>query len=102
MFTSIPTSENSPDSLLRCVHSGYLDGGCSCQATVPSGIVANAWGRELQRKPAREDQFFNFVWRGGQWLGYGLRDGRVRGVYCPEHCARRAAHSGLASAGVAS
>jgi hypothetical protein len=23
------------------------------------------------------------------WLAYGLRDGRVRGVYCPTHCVDR-------------
>ena len=44
---------------------------------------------ELEHTPAVEDQLFRFTWRGGEWLAYGLRDGRVRGVYCPEHNARR-------------
>ncbi|HTW41608.1 MAG TPA: hypothetical protein VMD79_04800 [Solirubrobacteraceae bacterium] len=73
--------------------SGYLADGCSCQATVPTSVVAAAWAQEQQRAGAREDQFFNFAWNGGQWLGYGLRDGNVRGVYCPEHNKRRAQHS---------
>jgi hypothetical protein len=51
-----------------------------------------------------EDQFFRFMWRGAEWLAYGLRDGRVRGVYCPEHNAQRSERrSSVAySAGVAS
>ncbi len=69
--------------------------GCSCQKTVPASVVSAAWARELERAPAREDQFFRFLWRGGEWLAYGLRDGRVRGVYCPEHSARRAERSWL-------
>ncbi|MGO9762023.1 MAG: hypothetical protein ACLP1Q_12270 [Solirubrobacteraceae bacterium] len=105
-----PTStSNTPetaagfDELLRCVSSGYLADGCSCQTTVPASVVGAAWARELDRAPAREDQFFRFAWRGGEWLAYGLRDGRVRGVYCPEHSARRAAaaHSCQPTAGVA-
>jgi hypothetical protein len=89
--TLIPTEhETHIDRLLRCVSSGYLADGCSCQATVPARIASAAWARELERAPAREDQFFCFLWRGGQWRAYGLRDGRVRGVYCPEHSARRA------------
>jgi hypothetical protein len=78
------------DHVLRCVSSGYLSEGCSCQATVPSSVASAAWARELERAPAREDRFFSFVWQDGRWLAYGLRDGRVRGVYCPEHSARRA------------
>jgi hypothetical protein len=101
--TLTPTAPgNSHDELLRCVSSGYLADGCSCQATVPARVVSAAWARQLQRAPAREDQFFRFAWRDGQWLAYGLRDGRVRGVYCPEHSARRAAYSHEPSASVAS
>jgi hypothetical protein len=33
--------------------------------------------------------FFHFQWRGERWLGYGLPDGEVRGVYCPTHRAQR-------------
>jgi hypothetical protein len=97
-----PTPDGSRDELLRCVSSGYLADGCSCQATVPARVVSAAWARELERAPAREDQFFRFAWHDGQWLAYGLRDGRVRGVYCPEHSAQRAVHSREPSASVAS
>jgi hypothetical protein len=93
---SIPTSnpaEDCLDSELRCVSSGYLADGCSCQSTVPASVANAAWSHELLHTPAGEDQFFRFIWRGGEWLGYGLRDGRVRGVYCPEHSARRAERS---------
>jgi hypothetical protein len=85
--------ETRADRLLRCVSSGYLSDGCSCQATVPARIAGAAWARELERAPAREDQFFRFLWKGGEWRAYGLRDGGVRGVYCPEHSARRSEHS---------
>lgn len=101
MLTPIPTPETSLDSLLQCVSSGYMSDGCSCQATVPGDAVRAAWARELRRSPAHEDRFFTFDWHGGQWLAYGLRDGRVRGVYCPEHSARRAARSYADSAGAA-
>jgi hypothetical protein len=77
------------ERLLRCVSSGYLSDGCSCQKTVPGSVASAAWARQLEHTPAVEDQFFRFTWRGGEWLAYGLRDGRVRGVYCPEHNARR-------------
>ncbi len=70
-----------------------MSDGCSCQATVPASVVTAAWDQELRRAPAREDQFFTFTWTGGEWLGYGLRDGSIRGVYCPEHNARRTQHS---------
>jgi hypothetical protein len=88
-----PTSDRTFDRPLRCVSSGYLSDGCSCQAAVPTSVVAAAWKQALQRSGAREDRFFTFPWNGGQWLGYGLRDGGVRGVYCPEHNARRTQHS---------
>ena len=90
---SHPRSQTNLDRVLRCVSSGYLADGCSCKATVPASVAARRWARELERAAAREDRFFRFLWHGGAWLGYGLRDGRVRGVYCPEHSARRAERS---------
>ena len=95
-------SEIDAERLLRCVSSGYLTDGCSCRTSVPASVASAAWSRELERSPAREDQFFRFQWNGGAWLGYGLRDGGVRGVYCPEHSARRAERSCDYSVGVAS
>jgi hypothetical protein len=50
--------------------------------------VARAWQREM-RLGGAEEGFFHFSWRSGVWLGYGLSDGEVRGVYCPRHCAER-------------
>jgi len=88
MRTSTTTSVSQ---LLRCVSSGYLSDGCSCHSTVPAGVAEAAWAHKRERAPACEDQFFRFVWAGGEWLAYGLRNGRVRGVYCPEHCEERAA-----------
>jgi hypothetical protein len=76
------------DPPLRCVSSGYLTGGCSCRSTIPSGVVTDAWGRE-RRAGVHGDRFFHFTWHGEIWLAYGLKDGRVRGVYCPEHSAER-------------
>jgi hypothetical protein len=76
-------------SPLRCVSSGYLSGGCSCRSSIPAGVVSTAWGIELARGGARGDRFFRIAWRGGVWLAYGLRDGGVRGVYCPSHSAER-------------
>jgi hypothetical protein len=90
------------DGVLRCVSSGYLTDGCSCQATIPSSVVSAAWARELELIGAQEDRFFRFAWRGGVWFAFGLQDGRVRGVYCPKHSAVRAERSFLQHAGVAS
>ncbi len=100
-FTPI-VPETPVDRLLRCVSSGYLSDGCSCRTTVPESVVCRAWAHELERTPEREDGFFRFMWRDGEWLAYGLRDGRVRGVYCPEHSARRSERSVGQSVGVAS
>ena len=72
---------------LRCVFSGYLAGGCSCPRTIPAGAVIAAWARELEKAPG--ERFFHFAWGGGEWLAYGLEDGLVRGVYCPDHSAER-------------
>ena len=93
---------SAPVDLLRCVSSGYLADGCSCRESVPAGVARAAWALELERAGACEDRFFRFDWGGGEWLAYGLRDGRVRGVYCPEHSAARAARSsGAEAVGVA-
>jgi hypothetical protein len=81
--------ENPP---LRCVSSGYLSHGCSCRATIPAGLVSDAWARE-QRAGVRGDQFFHFTWRAEVWLAFGQSDGRIRGVYCPEHSAEREQHA---------
>lgn len=79
--------ESNSESQLRCVSSGYLSDGCSCEATAPAGVAAAAWARELERSVG--DRFFHFAWRERVWLAYGLQSGRVRGVYCPSHSAER-------------
>jgi hypothetical protein len=81
-------TQGSPE-VLRCVSSGYLDGGCSCPASVPADVAAAAWHGELARGEERDDRFFRFTWRGEVWRGYGLSDGYIRGVYCPSHNAER-------------
>lgn len=76
-------------SSMRCVSSsGYLTGACSCEVTIPAGIVAAAWGRR-RRAGVSGDSFFHFSHEGDVWLAYGRRDGSIRGVYCPEHLAER-------------
>jgi hypothetical protein len=92
MQTSPPTAlfpQTNVEHLLRCVSSGYGADGSSCRHTVPGSVASAAWARQLEHAPTLEDQFFRFVWRGEEWLGYGLRDGGVRGLYCPEHNAQR-------------
>jgi hypothetical protein len=84
-----------PARPLRCVSSGYLSDGCSCEASIPASVVTAAWAQELKRAGARGDRFFRFAWHGGVWLAYGLQDGRVRGVYCPSHSAERDERSSL-------
>jgi hypothetical protein len=77
---------------LQCVASGYLADGCSCSARVPAAVAIAAWHRELEREHPRDGPhggFFNFAWRGGVWLAYGLPEGEVRGVYCPAHRSER-------------
>jgi hypothetical protein len=86
----LPTPGAAP-APLRCVSSGYLAEDRSCAASVPAEIARAAWLREQARHP-HEDRLFQFVHEGEQWLGFGLADGTVRGVYCPEHNARRAEH----------
>lgn len=90
------------DRLLRCVSSGYLSDGCSCRSAIPSSVVSAAWASVLDRGGRTEDRFFRFAWRGGVWLGFGMQDGRVRGVYCPEHSAARAERCAVPDLGVAS
>jgi hypothetical protein len=90
LVSGAPSPEDDSDDyrILRCVASGYLADGCSCKAGVPAKAVVAAWG--LQRRGGdRRERFFSFMWRGRMWLGYGLRNGCVRGVYCPEHRADR-------------
>lgn len=73
---------------LQCVWTSHPSREHSCRSLIPAGVVAAAWRQELAQ--GRTDGgFFRFTWRGGVWLGYGLEDGRVRGVYCPEHRAER-------------
>jgi hypothetical protein len=77
--------ETRSERPLRCVSSGYLGNGCSCQATVPTSVATRAWARELDRTGLLEDRFFEFTFKGHTWLGYGRANGVVRGVYCPTH-----------------
>lgn len=90
------------DRLLRCVSSGYLADGCSCRSAIPASVVMTAWAGELDRSGSREDRFFRFAWRGGVWVAFGLREGGVRGVYCPEHSAARAGRTSVNDVGMAS
>jgi hypothetical protein len=79
---------NASDPSIRCVSSGYLADGCSCRATIPTGVVTDAWASQ-QRAGVRGDRLFHFTWRGELWLAYGVKNGRIRGVYCPTHTAER-------------
>jgi hypothetical protein len=86
------TPKRTTGHSMRCVSSGYLSHGCSCQSAIPADVVLAAWARE-RRTGREDDHFFHFAWREGIWLGYGLASGRVRGVYCPEHRSVREEHS---------
>ena len=77
---------------LRCVWSDAT-GDCSCASRIPRAVVTRAWQRELEAGGELEDRFFHLIWRGGVWLAYGLKNGRVRGVYCPSHNSERAERS---------
>jgi hypothetical protein len=81
----------------RCVFSDHLSEDCSCPVSIPARAVIAAWTRR-QRAGVHGDRFFHFSWRGEVWLGYGLRDGSIRGVYCPAHSAERDARTGAESA----
>lgn len=76
--------------LLRCVWSNHPDHTRDCRACIPADVVEAAWQRESDERGTREG-FFYFSWNSGTWLAYGFRDRRVRGVYCPTHCAERTA-----------
>ena len=76
------------DEPLTCVWSGFPGHERSCRSRIPAGVVVRAWQREMQLTGAA-DGFFHFAWRSGVWLGYGLGEGGVRGVYCPAHRAER-------------
>lgn len=78
----------SVDERLKCVWSGFPGHERSCRSRIPTSVVVRAWHREMQLKGS-EEGFFHFSWRSGVWLGYGLSDGAVRGVYCPTHRAKR-------------
>jgi len=82
-----------PDCPLRCVSSGYLTHGRSCGCTIPLGVVRAAWDRESERAGVHRNGYFHFAWEDRVWLAFGLSDGRVRGVYCPEHAAERDSRS---------
>lgn len=72
---------------LQCVWTRHPTNDYRCRAKVSARKVAGAWRRELALgAPAG---FFQFHWRGEEWLAYGLLDGEVRGVYCPLHRAQR-------------
>lgn len=73
---------------LKCVSSGFPHYDRSCRSRIPASVVKKAWSREMQLKGV-EEGFFYFSWRSGVWLAYGLREGGVRGVYCPTHCSER-------------
>lgn len=93
MFTSTTRppakSPAQPDGAgtLSCVWSH----GSGCDAHVPSGVVLDAWRAETEATH-RDDGFFHFAWDDGLWLGYGMPDGTVRGVYCAAHRTERAGH----------
>jgi hypothetical protein len=73
---------------LRCVWTSYPDHDRCCHERVPGRVAADAWQNALHRTGASSG-FFHFSWQGQVWLGYGLPDGTVRGIYCPEHRAER-------------
>lgn len=78
----------APEEPLKCVWSGYPAYERDCRSRIPASVVIKAWQREMQLKGTVEG-FFNFKWRNGVWLAYGLEEGGVRGVYCPTHCSER-------------
>lgn len=84
----LPESSDAGDEQMKCVWSGYPDYNRDCRSRIPASVVIKAWHREIQLKGTVEG-FYYFSWRSGVWLAYGLRDGRVRGVYCPTHCVDR-------------
>jgi hypothetical protein len=85
---TVPLGAQEGERSLRCVSSGYLANGCSCGASIPYHVVTAAWTRALSRGQA--EGFFRVAWQEQVWLAYGVSDGNVRGVYCPDHSAERA------------
>ena len=83
----VPTNET-----MRCVWTNHPRGDCNCRVRISADVVTAAWQRELRDRRVPEG-FFRFLWNGGEWLGYGLPNGMVRGVYCPTHCAQRDART---------
>jgi hypothetical protein len=77
---------------LCCVWTSHPDHQRDCRVRILAAVVTGAWRSELRGRRMPEG-FFRFLWEGGEWLGYGLPDGRVRGVYCPKHCAMRDART---------
>jgi len=73
---------------MRCVWSGYPNYDRDCRSRIPASVVVKKWQRERQLKGTVEG-FFNFAWRSGVWLAFGVEDGSIRGVYCPTHCSER-------------
>jgi hypothetical protein len=88
----LPPREVEPldvaDEPMRCVWSGHPHYDRNCRSRIPASVVVKAWQRDMQLKGTVEG-FFYFAWRSGVWLAFGLKDGRVRGVYCPTHCSER-------------
>jgi hypothetical protein len=83
-----PVPPDSAGEPLRCLWSGYPNYDRTCRSRIPVSVVVKAWRRDAHLKGTVEG-FFNFSWRSGVWLAYGLPDGKVRGVYCPTHCSER-------------
>ena len=81
---------------MGCVWTGYRSNGCPCAARIPADVVAAAWRSELEREDVHVDRFFRLTWQDGVWLAYGLKEGGVRGVYCPSHGVEREEHSFVA------
>jgi hypothetical protein len=73
---------------MKCVWSGYPASERDCRLCIPGSVVVEAWRRERELKDTVEG-FFYFSWRNGVWLAYGVKDGGMRGVYCPTHCSER-------------
>jgi hypothetical protein len=85
---------------IGCVWTGFRSGGCACDSRIPTDVVTAAWRSQLEQDRVPMDRFFRFNWQDGLWLAYGLKDGRVRGVYCPSHSAQREERSLVADSSV--
>jgi len=78
--------------MFHCVWTSHPNHDRHCRTGIPAEVVTEVWRRELCERRVPEG-FFRFLWDGGEWLGYGLPNGKVRGVYCPRHCAARDART---------